>query len=171
MPLGWMTYWCNYRTPTRYSGVDLPVVNRRSLRVSSHCCRHIGPRRHSNAPSSTVTWPQIWRRRRAEASSGEIFQHAKDDQQRLLQLDLRPSWRLQHVTLAVRHWKIHTVSRKNAPILRSCSFVKHSPIFIMFGTHNQHTLENVFFWVHFYVFILPLKCSDKNDAIYISLRW
>ena len=31
---------------------------------------------------------------------------------------------------------------KNVPNLGHCSFVKHGPKFVIFDTHNQHTLES-----------------------------
>ena len=77
------------------------------------------------------------------------------------------------------HGCLHTAKytvclRKNALNLGSCSFVEHGPMFIIFGKHNQHTLENglqtmVSLYVHFYLLSLPPKCSATNYTIYTYL--
>ena len=52
---------------------------------------------------------------------------------------------------------------KDAPNFGYGSFVKHCLMFIIFGTHSHHTLEMVFSCIQFYLFNLPLKCSDENE--------
>jgi len=38
-------------------------------------------------------------------------------------------------------WYIFVREKQNTPNMKSCSFVKHDPVFIIFGLHSQNTFK------------------------------
>ena len=71
--------------------------------------------------------------------------------------------------------RILTLYQANAPTLMRCNFLKHTPKFIIFSTHNLHTfLDNTLInelpLMQFYVFNICLKLHHrKRRTLHVTL--